>query len=89
MSKKTSKNNIVLITGASGHIGSVIAEDFAKNNSDLILVDLYEKDLSKLKMKLAKKYNINIYIFDCDMSIQNQLDDLVKKISKEFKIMTL
>ena len=37
-------------------------------------------------MKLAKKYNINIYIFDCDMSIQNQLDDLVKKISKEFKI---
>ena len=86
MNKKTNKNNIVLITGASGHIGSAIAEDFAKNNSDLILVDLCEKDLSKLKMKLAKKYNINIYIFDCDMSIQNQLDDLVKKISKEFKI---
>ena len=37
MNKKTKKNNIVLITGASGHIGSAIAEDFAKNNSDLIL----------------------------------------------------
>ena len=86
MNKKTNKNNIVLITGASGHIGSAIAEDFAKNNSDLILVDLCEKDLSKLKMKLAKKYNINIYIFDCDLGIETQLDSLVKKISKEFKI---
>ena len=86
MNKKTNKNNIVLITGASGHIGSAIAEDFAKNNSDLILVDLHEKDLSKLKMKLVKKYNINIHIFDCDMGVQTQLDDLVKKISKEFKI---
>ena len=86
MNKKTNKNNIVLITGASGHIGSAIAEDFAKNNSDLILVDLHEKDLSKLKMKLVKKYNINIHIFDCDMGVQIQLDDLVKKISKEFKI---
>jgi Short-chain dehydrogenase involved in D-alanine esterification of lipoteichoic acid and wall teichoic acid (D-alanine transfer protein) len=37
-------------------------------------------------MKLAKKYNINIYIFDCDIGIQSQLDELIKKISKEFKI---
>ena len=37
-------------------------------------------------MKLAKKYNVNIYIFDCDLGIETQLDSLVKKISKEFKI---
>ena len=86
MNKKIRRNNIVLITGAAGHIGSAIAEDFAKKNSDLILIDIDKKNLSKLKSKLSKKYNSKINIFICDMAIQSQLDNLIKEILKEFKI---
>ena len=41
MNKKTNKNIIVLITGASGHIGSAIAEDFAKNNSESVILAIF------------------------------------------------
>ena len=44
------------------------------------------KNLSKLKSKLSKKYNSKINIFICDMAIQSQLDNLIKEILKEFKI---
>ena len=58
------KKNIIL-TGASGKIGSLIAEYFDKSKSNLILID---KDINQLKKKYRAKNKLksNVKIYKCD-----------------------
>jgi len=56
----------ILITGATGDIGSEISFLFAKNNAELLLAGKDKKKLMNLRSKLLKSYKtkINIYSFD-------------------------
>ena len=56
----------ILITGATGDIGSEISFLFAKNNAELLLAGKDIKKLINLKSKILKshKTKINIYSFD-------------------------
>ena len=86
MIKKIMKNNLVLITGGAGHIGEAIANEFAKQKSDLILIDVNKKYLDNIKSKLEEKYDIHVHIYDCDMSNYKQLNILTNKLLKKFEI---
>ncbi len=80
------KNKNTLITGASGRLGREIALEFVKLNSNLILIDNHQKELSLLKNKL-KKINpkIKIDTFQCDFLITNSRNNLIKILKKKFK----
>ena len=70
----------VLITGATGGIGSKIAEILAANNYEIILLCRTLNDLNNLKKKLQNTYNVNITIISCDVSdyaaLKKSLEDI-------------
>tara|TARA_Y100000748_G_C15500462_1_gene489829 strand:+ start:1131 stop:1961 length:831 start_codon:yes stop_codon:yes gene_type:complete len=80
------KDKISIITGAAGFIGSSIAHKLARNDSNLVLIDLNEKPLSMLKKKILRiNKNINIDIFGLDLSAESERKDLIKNIKKKYK----
>ena len=54
MSEKNS-----LVTGAAGKIGTMISHTLAELGSNLILVDIFIEDLSKLKDQIQNKFNVD------------------------------
>ena len=69
----------ILITGASGGIGSSIADKFLKNEYEMILTSSSDVTLSKLKQKYG--YNHHYYILDFKNPDENNI--VLKKISEE------
>jgi len=71
----------ILITGASGGIGSSIADKFLKNKYEMILTSSSYKTLSKLK----EKYGINHHYYLLDFNNPDENNIILKKISEEHK----
>ena len=69
----------IIITGASGSIGSEIVKYFYKNN-DLICIDINKKNLNILKNKYKK-----IKIYQCDLTNQKNVDQLMKNLNIKYK----
>jgi len=69
----------ILITGASGGIGSSIANKFLKNKYEMILTSSSDSSLSKLKEKYGN--NNHYYILDFNNPDENYI--ILKKISEE------
>ncbi len=71
-------NKTVLITGASRGIGKEIAITFAKNGFNIVATCHNNIDsLISLKKEILK-YNVNIFLFQGDLSKQSTLSDLIK-----------
>lgn len=70
----------ILITGASGGIGSEIAKKFAKSNNTIILV--YNKNKKILQNMKQSFNNCKLEIFQCDLTDTEQIDSMVAKIIK-------
>ena len=58
-----------LIIGASSGLGRELAEEFAKNNKNLLLVSRDERDLLAIKSDLTLKYNISVDYISLDFPI--------------------
>ncbi|MBL6674694.1 MAG: 3-oxoacyl-ACP reductase FabG [Proteobacteria bacterium] len=69
----------ILITGASGGIGSSIADKFLKNKYEMILTSSSEVTLSNLKKKYGK--NHHYYVLNFINPDENNI--ILKKISEE------
>ena len=80
MKKLKGKN--VLITGAAGGIGFSTAELFAKEGSNLILVDINPQKLIKVAQKL-EAYNVKINWYELDVSKQNKVARFCTKVLSE------
>ena len=70
-----------LIIGASSGLGRELAEEFAKNNKNLLLVSRDERDLLAIKSDLTLKYNISVDYISLDFSNLSQIDE--KLLSRE------
>ena len=73
----------VLITGATSGIGYELAKIFAKNKYNLIIAARNKKDLESIKKDFEKQYEINVDIFEKDLSRKNSAVELVNKIKSE------
>ena len=69
----------ILITGASGGIGSSIADKFLKNKYEMILTSSSDATLSNLK----KKYGKNHHYYILDFKNPDENNTILKKISEE------
>ena len=78
------KGRLCLITGASGSIGSVLSETICELGADLIIVDKDLGKLNKLKKTLEKKWENNIYSYECDIEYETERKKLFRKINAKF-----
>ncbi len=80
MNKKT-----VLVTGSSIGLGSEIIRLFAKNNYNCV-INYYnhEKEANELKKEIETKYNIKAITIKCDISNDNELNNMYDKVIQEF-----
>ena len=69
----------ILITGASGGIGSSIADKFLKNKYEMVLTSSSDVTLSKLKQKYGNKHHY--YILDFKNPDKNNI--ILRKISED------
>lgn len=71
------KGKRALITGATGHLGRVIAETLAELGADLVLVDRPGSDFDTHKAALTRDWGVSVEHHICDLESQEQRMDLV------------
>ena len=80
------EDKVVLITGATGLLGSQYAECLAQNKANLVLCDIDSNKAEDSAKRLAKKYDIEAIGLKCDVrdkdSIHRAVEDGIKKFSK-------
>ena len=83
LNKFSLKDQNILITGASGLLGSQHAIAVAEADGNLILVDIDLDSLKKLEETLVKKFNINVLIKEIDITNEAELinfnEELISK----------
>lgn len=68
MNKPTNKQYSILLTGAAGGIGSVIAEYFAGNGARLLLTDINGAALTGLAENLQRQHEVDVEIMAADLT---------------------
>ncbi len=79
------KNKIILLTGATGGIGSEIARLLSKQGTRLILVDLNAEKLAELATEIKSGEQNTIECFAADLSIDEERTSLHKLITDKFQ----
>ena len=76
------EGKIAIITGAAGGIGSAIAELFAKEGANLVVVDINKKSLDDLVERISPKVKILTYAID--VSNEKQVKNVVESTFEKF-----
>ncbi|MBZ4192379.1 SDR family NAD(P)-dependent oxidoreductase [Niabella beijingensis] len=75
-----------LITGASGGLGSAFAHCCARLNRNLILIALPGSAIKKMGEELSRFYQVDIKVFEFDLTDRPSFDAHVEMISRNFSI---
>ena len=79
------KRKTVLVTGSSIGLGSFIIKKFASNNYNVIINYSTNKDEAmKLKDEILNEYNIEVLIIKCDISNENDIENMKDTIINKF-----
>lgn len=75
----------VLVTGATGGIGSAIAEAFAKNGYNVALHTFSKPDKAKKKAEeLSAEYGVKTFSVQADVSKENEVGAMFETLEKDF-----
>jgi len=77
------KDKVVLITGGAGGIGQATAKKFLNHGAKVVLVDINEESLKKVKENLPKN-DENIKIIQADVTNEADVEKYVKKTVDTF-----
>jgi NAD(P)-dependent dehydrogenase (short-subunit alcohol dehydrogenase family) len=80
------KNKTVVVTGATGHLGTAMASAFAELGAKLVLIDLDEDSLSELASSLAKSYDLKTSIYSCDFSDPESRRNQISNIARDIEV---
>jgi hypothetical protein len=75
----------VLITGASGGIGLALAEIFAREGYDLVLVARSEAKLGAAKQRLESPYGIEVEVFPKDLLVKEAATEIFDALANQGK----
>jgi len=79
------RNKTALITGASGFLGFTHAFALAELGSNLILTDINENGLLKLKSKILSEFpNLNILTFKMDVTSELEIEKISDNLKENF-----
>ena len=79
------KGKTSLITGATGHLGKVMANCLSELGSDLVIVDHPNSNLSKLKSEIISKHKNKVLEISCDLENSNEIHSILEKITGNFE----
>lgn len=75
----------VLLTGATGKLGTMISECMAELGAELILVDLKNSNFSNVLKKIKKIKKVKVEIIKCDLINDKERGYLIGQILKDKK----
>jgi len=73
----------VLLTGATGGIGRVMADTLAELGADLVLIDRPGSDFDSLASELTEKWAISTLSISCDLESEEARDELIEKVKQD------
>lgn len=77
------RNRRVLITGAAGGIGRVIAHTVAELGADVFLVDRPGASYGSLIEEIEKAWGVEVRAIDCDLELQADRDHLIESVVRQ------
>ena len=80
----TLKNKTIVLTGSAGRLGTRFAHVLSKSGANVVLVDIEKSKNKKLEKELIDQYETNPTAFYADISNQNNVKDLIKKIKLKY-----
>lgn len=78
------KNKVAVVSGASSGLGRQMAEAFAAQGADLVVVARRLERLEALKAELEKKYKVKVLPIQCDLTKTSDIDAAANKAEKKF-----
>lgn len=85
MDLDTLKDKVVIITGASSGIGRACAEAFATQGANIVLAARQYVSLCEFGLDLKKKYSVQTLAVQCDVTKQEDCEQLIKQTLTTFK----
>ena len=80
------KNKKIILTGAAGILGAALSKRYLDMGADIALLDINEEGLDKLQKNLIQFQNQKILYYTLDLTNQEEVDQTVKSIFKEFSV---
>jgi 3-oxoacyl-[acyl-carrier protein] reductase len=78
-------NKVVLVTGSSKGIGRELINYFAKNNYNVVITYLTNKEKAlNLKKYVEEQYNIKALCIKLDVTNETEIKNVIKKVINEF-----
>ena len=79
----------IVISGASGGIGTEVSKLFASKGQDLILLGPRMSSLKALRESIDKSHNASVNLFSCDVGDRVELNSCIKEINEVTKNVSL
>ncbi len=74
-----------LITGGASGLGEVISKTLASKGCNIVInYNTSSFKASKLKNELEKQYNVDVMIIKCDISKEEEIDQMISEVTKKF-----
>ena len=75
---------VVLVTGSSRGIGAATIKEFAKNGYDVVINYRVSAEEAFQVQKEIEKYNVRSLVIKCDISKEEEVQNMVNAIIKEY-----
>ena len=77
-------NKVIILTGASGLLGTEYAHGLSQAGANVVLADLNFEKCKNLSLNLNKKYNVDSFPIKLDVTKTNSINMMIKKVIKKF-----